>query len=150
MMTDGTWSQLAFEEAVRQAELSLTQGGIPIGSSLERAGKIVASGHNQRIQLGDPILHGEMDCLRNAGRQKTYRDTIIYSTLMPCYMCAGTIVQFKIPLVVVGESKTFAGAENLLRSHGIEVIDLADDRCVDLMNKFIEQYPDLWREDISK
>ena len=138
------------QEAIRQARKSLSEGGIPIGSSLVKNGKLVASGHNKRVQEDNPILHGEMDCLNNAGRVGSFRDTVIYSTLMPCYMCAGTIVQFKIPKVIVGESRTFAGAREFMEQHGVEVIDLDLPECVDMMNDFIAAKPTLWNEDIGE
>ena len=138
--------QLAIEEALK----GLAEGGIPIGSVLVKDGHVVAMGHNKRVQENNPILHGEMDCLNNAGRQHTYRDTVIYSTLMPCYMCAGTIVQFKIPKVVVGESRTFDGAREFMESHGVEVVDLDLPECVQMMEEFIEAEPALWNEDIME
>lgn len=138
------------EEAIRQARKSLSEGGIPIGSALVKQGKLVASGHNKRVQEDNPILHGEMDCLNNAGRVGSFRDTVIYSTLMPCYMCAGTIVQFKIPKVIVGESRTFAGARAFMEEHGVEVIDLDLPECVEMMNAFITEKPALWNEDIGE
>lgn len=112
------------EEALAEARRGLAEGGIPIGSVLVRAGAIVGRGHNRRVQKGSAILHGEMDALENAGRQRTYRDTVLYSTLAPCWMCSGTIVQFKIPRVVIAEDVTFPGAPEFLRSHGVEVVDL--------------------------
>ena len=136
--------------AIDQAQKSLQEGGIPIGSVLVKNNKIVAKGHNKRVQEQNPILHGEMDCLNNAGRIGSYKNTIIYSTLMPCYMCAGTIVQFKIPKVVVGESRTFPGAREFMESHGVEVVDLDDLNCVEMMEKFIEEKPELWNEDIGE
>lgn len=138
------------QAAIDEARLGRAQGGIPIGSVLVRAGKLVARGHNKRVQENSAIKHGEMDCLTNAGRQRTYRDTVIYSTLMPCYMCAGTIVQFKIPKVVVGESRTFDGAREFMESHGVEVIDLDLPECVAMMNEFMEAEPALWNEDIME
>ncbi|WP_080238248.1 nucleoside deaminase [Spirosoma rigui] len=138
------------QEAIAQARKSLSEGGIPIGSALVKNGKLVASGHNKRVQEDNPILHGEMDCLNNAGRVGSFRDTVIYSTLMPCYMCAGTIVQFKIPRVIVGESRTFAGARAFMEEHGVEVIDLDLPECVDMMNGFIAEKPTLWNEDIGE
>ena len=138
------------QAAIDEARLGRAQGGIPIGSVLVRAGKLVACGHNKRVQENSAIKHGEMDCLTNAGRQRTYRDTVMYSTLMPCYMCAGTIVQFKIPKVVVGESRTFDGAREFMESHGVEVIDLDLPECVAMMNEFIEAEPTLWNEDIME
>ncbi len=136
--------------AINQAKIGLSEGGIPIGSVLVKNGKIIAKGHNKRVQEDNPILHGEMDCLNNAGRVGSYRDTTIYSTLMPCYMCAGTIVQFKIPRVIVGESVTFSGAREFMESHGVEVIDLHDQECIQMMTTFIEENPDLWNEDIGE
>jgi len=138
------------QAAIDEARLGRSQGGIPIGSVLVRAGKLVARGHNKRVQEDSAIKHGEMDCLTNAGRQKNYRDTVIYSTLMPCYMCAGTIVQFKIPKVIVGESRTFDGAREFMQSHGVEVIDLDLPECVAMMNEFIKAEPTLWNEDIME
>ncbi len=136
--------------AIDEAKLGLSQGGIPIGSVLVKDGKLVATGHNKRVQEQNPILHGEMDCLNNAGRIGSYRNTVIYSTLMPCYMCAGTIVQFKIPKVIVGESRTFPGAVEFMRSHGVEVIDLDLPECIEMMENFIAAKPDLWNEDIGE
>jgi len=136
--------------AIDEAKKGLSEGGIPIGSALVKNGRLVASGHNKRVQEQNPILHGEMDCLNNAGRIGSYRDTVIYSTLMPCYMCAGTIVQFKIPKVVVGESRTFPGAAEFMRSHGVEVVDLDLPECVDMMADFIRNNPELWNEDIGE
>lgn len=136
--------------AIAQAQKGASEGGIPIGSVLVKNGKLVAAGHNKRVQEGNPILHGEMDCLLNAGRVGSYKDTVIYSTLMPCYMCAGTIVQFKIPKVIVGESRTFDGARAFMESHGVEVIDLDMTECVAMMEKFINENPTLWNEDIGE
>ena len=138
------------QAAIDEAKLGLSQGGIPIGSVLVRDGAIIAKGHNKRVQEQNPILHGEMDCLNNAGRIGNYRDTVIYSTLMPCYMCAGTIVQFKIPKVVVGESRTFSGARTFMEEHGVEVIDMDLPECIEMMNDFIHAKPELWNEDIGK
>ncbi len=136
--------------AIEQARKSRREGGIPIGSVLVKNDELVAAGHNKRVQEKNPILHGEMDCLNNAGRIGSYRGTTIYSTLMPCYMCAGTIVQFKIKKVIVGESRTFDGARAFMESHGVEVIDLDLDECVDMMNEFIGENPELWNEDIGE
>ena len=136
--------------AIAEARKSQEEGGIPIGSVLVKDGQVVAQGHNKRIQENNPILHGEMDCLNNAGRIGSYRHTTIYSTLMPCYMCAGTIVQFKIPRVVVGESQTFSGAREFMESHGVEVIDLNLPECISMMQNFIQTKPDLWNEDIME
>jgi cytosine deaminase len=138
------------QAAIEQAEKSLREGGIPIGSVLVKDGQIIARGHNKRVQEKNPILHGEMDCLTNAGRIGSYRNTIIYSTLMPCYMCAGTIVQFSIPKVVVGEAVTFAGAREFMEQHGVAVVDLNDQVCIAMMQGFIQQHPELWHEDIGE
>ena len=140
----------AFEAAYRAAQKSVNEGGIPIGAALARDGVVIASGHNERVQNGDPIAHGEMSALRAAGRQRSYRDTTLYTTLAPCAMCTGTIIQFKIPRVVVGEARTFDGEFELLRSRGVEVVVLDDQRCVDMMLTFQENNPDLWAEDIAE
>lgn len=137
-------------EAEVEALKGLSEGGIPIGSILVRDGKIIGSGHNQRVQKGSAILHGEMDCLMNAGRQKSYRDTVIYSTLSPCMMCSGTIVQFKIPRVVIGDAVNFPGATDFMRSHGIEVQILNQPGLISMMEDFIRSSPELWNEDISE
>jgi len=136
--------------AIQEAQEGYEEGGIPIGSVLVRDGKVLARGRNKRVQEQNPILHGEMDCLNNAGRVGSYKNTTIYSTLMPCYMCAGTIVQFKIPKVIVGESKTFPGAREFMESHGVEVIDLENETCIKMMEKFIAEKPALWNEDIGE
>ncbi len=136
--------------AIEEARLGQSEGGIPIGSVLVKDGKVVARGHNKRVQENNPILHGEMDCLNNAGRIGSYRNSVIYSTLMPCYMCAGTIVQFKIPKVIVGESRTFQGARAFMEAHGVEVVDLDLPECVEMMEQFIREKPDLWNEDIME
>ena len=136
--------------AIDEARKGLGERGIPIGSVLVSKGKIIGRGHNKRVQDNDPILHAEIDCLRNAGRLGTYKDTVIYSTLMPCYLCAGAIVQFGIKKVIAGESKTFAGAKRFMESHGVEVTDLNLDECKRLMKDFIENNPDLWKEDIGE
>jgi creatinine deaminase len=138
------------QAALAEARQGRQEGGIPIGSVLVRNGEIVSRGHNKRVQELDPIAHGEMDALRNAGRQRTYRDTVLYTTLMPCYMCAGTIVQFKIPKVVVGESRTFGESREFLESHGVEVVILDSEECVQMMREFIAAEPTLWNEDIME
>lgn len=144
------WSPSSFDEAVRQAAASLDAGGVPVGSALDIGGALVAASHNERVQLGDPIAHGEMSCLRKAGRQRSYRDAVLYTTLAPCAMCAGTIVQFRIPLVVVGEATTFPGELAFLRERGVEVVVLEDPRCVGLMERFQREYPAVWAEDIGE
>jgi creatinine deaminase len=140
----------AFEAAYQAAQKSLREGGIPIGAALARGGEIIATGHNERVQHGDPIAHGEMSALRAAGRQRTYRDTVLYTTLAPCAMCTGTIIQFKIPKVVVGEAETYPGEFDLLRSRGVEVVVLEDRRCVDMMQTFQRNHAELWAEDIAE
>ena len=140
-----------FEEAVNQAKIGLQEGGIPIGSVIVHDNKILGKGHNKRIQEGSVVLHGEMDALENAGRQKAavYKESVLYTTLSPCPMCSGTIILYGIPKVVVGENKTFLGEEDLLRSKGVEVIVLNDAECIDMMTKFINEKPQLWNEDIG-
>ena len=138
------------QAAIDEARQGRREGGIPIGSVLRRGDDIVSRGHNKRVQELDPIAHGEMDALRNAGRQRTYRDTVLYTTLMPCYMCAGTIVQFKIPKVVVGEARTFGESKEFLESHGVEVEILDLPECVEMMQEFIQAEPTLWNEDIME
>ena len=149
-MTDQTQKDEFMQAAIAEARLGRSQGGIPIGSVLVRDGKIIGRGRNKRVQEDSAIKHGEMDCLTNAGRQRSYRDTVIYTTLMPCFMCAGTIVQFKIPKVMVGESRTFGESRAFLESHGVEVIDLDSQECVDMMAEFIAAEPALWNEDIME
>ncbi len=136
--------------AYNEAKIGFESGGCPIGSVLARGGQELSRGHNQRVQQNDPIAHGEMDALRNAGRQKTYRDTVLYTTLSPCMMCSGTIIQFGIPRVVIGENQTFGGNELFLRERGVEVIIADDQRCIDLMAKFVREKPELWAEDIAE
>jgi cytosine deaminase len=139
------------EAAIAQAKKSLAEGGIPIGSVLVHQGKIIGRGHNCRVQTGSPIDHGEMNCLRNAGRlpARVYRECTLYSTLSPCPMCSGAIVLYRIPRVVVGENKTFLGAEDYMRSQGIQVEVLQDEECIRMMGEFIRANPDLWNEDIG-
>ena len=136
--------------AIDEAKLGLSQQGIPIGSVLVKDGKIVGRGHNKRIQDNDPITHAEIDCLRNAGRVGSYSGTTLYSTLMPCYLCAGAVVQFGIKTVYAGESATFSGAKEFMEAHGVEVIDLNLEECIQMMNTFIETNPKLWNEDIGE
>lgn len=138
------------ELAIEEARLGLAEGGIPIGSVLVRDGAVLGRGRNRRVQDGDPITHAEIACLRNAGRIGRYTGCILYSTLMPCYLCAGAVVQFKIRKVVVGESTTFPGARELMEHHGVEVIDCDLDACKTLMERFIRENPSLWCEDIAE
>ena len=137
-------------EAIAQARQGLSEGGIPIGSVIVKDGQIVGRGHNKRVQDNDPVTHAEIDCLRNAGRIGNYKDTTLYSTLMPCYLCAGAVVQFGIKKVIAGESTTFPGAKEFMESQGVEVIDLDLDECKQLMSEFIERNSQLWNEDIGK
>ncbi|MDP9004911.1 MAG: nucleoside deaminase [Verrucomicrobiota bacterium] len=136
--------------AIAQARKSLAEGGIPIGSALVLNQKLVAVGHNKRVQENDPVTHAEIDCLRQAGRIGSFHGTVLYSTLMPCYLCAGAVVQFGIKKVLVGESRTFAGAFDFMRSQGVEVIDLDLAECVEMMRTFIAEHPALWDEDIGR
>jgi len=138
------------EAAIAQAKKSLSEGGIPIGSALAREGNLLAVGHNKRVQESDPVTHAEIDCLRRAGRLGSFHNTVLYSTLMPCYLCSGAVVQFGIRKVVVGESRTFPGAPDFMRQHGVEVIDLDLPECVELMTRFIAANPELWNEDIGR
>ncbi len=144
--TDRKFLRLAYEEA----KAGYDEGGCPIGSVLARGGELVSQGRNQRVQKGDPIAHGEMDALRKAGRQKSYRDMTIYTSLSPCMMCTGTIIQFGIARVVIGENTTFGGNEEFLRSRGVEVIVADDPDCIALMTRFIAEKPELWNEDIAE
>ena len=144
--TDRKMIRIAYDEA----KGGFDEGGCPIGSVLARGDTVVAQGRNQRVQKGDPIAHGEMDALRKAGRQKTYRDTTLYTSLSPCMMCSGTIVQFGIPRVVIAENTTFGGNEDFLRERGVEVIVADDPDCIALMTRFIEEKPELWAEDIAE
>jgi creatinine deaminase len=137
--------------AIDQALKSRSEGGIPIGSVLVHEGRIIGAGHNCRVQSGSSIDHGEMNCLRNAGRlaASVYQASTIYSTLSPCPMCSGAIVLYKIPRVVVGENRTFLGAEDYMRSNGIQVEVVQDEECVRMMTEFIRDHPELWNEDIG-
>jgi cytosine/creatinine deaminase len=138
--------------AIEEAQMGLSEGGIPIGSVLVIDGRIVARGHNRRVQKASPILHAEMDCLENAGRLKAadYRRATLYSTLSPCDMCSGAALLYGIPKIVIGENRTFQGAEDYLRSRGVEVIIDDNVQCIELMETFINHNPSLWNEDIGK
>ena len=142
---DKRFLRIAYDEAKAGYE----EGGCPIGSVLAEGDQLIAKGRNQRVQKGDPIAHGEMDCPRNAGRQKSYRSMSLYTSLSPCMMCTGTIIQFGIPRLVIGENVTFGGNENFLRERGIEVVIADDADCKELMRRFIEEKPELWAEDIA-
>ena len=138
--------------AIEQARLGLATGGIPIGAALAADGRLLGAGHNQRIQMGSPIRHGETDALERAGRQpaSVYRRATMYTTLSPCDMCTGAILLYGIPRVVIGENRTFMGAEDLLRERGVEVLVVDDAECVELMTEFIDSHPELWNEDIGE
>lgn len=138
------------QAAIDEARKGLSEGGIPIGSALMRDDQLIASGHNKRVQDDDPVTHAEIDCLRNAGRLGSFHNTTLYSTLMPCYLCSGAVVQFGIKKVIVGESRTFTGGPGFMRSHGVEVIDLDLPECYEMMAEFIEENPALWNEDIGR
>lgn len=142
--TEAAFLHMAYEEALAGYQ----EGGCPIGSVLAEGDRFIARGRNRRVQDGDPIAHGEMDCLRKAGRQKSYRRMTLYTSLSPCMMCAGTIIQFGIPRIVVGEDKTFAGNAEFLRQRGVEVIVANDALCIALMARFVREKPQLWAEDI--
>jgi cytosine deaminase len=139
------------ETAMQEAQYGLAEGGIPIGAALfDNTGKLLGSGRNRRVQEGDPSAHGETDAFRRAGRQKSYRDKIMVTTLAPCWYCSGLIRQFGIGTVVVGESVNFHGGIDWLQENGIKVIDLASKECVEMMAKFIAENPALWHEDIGE
>ena len=139
------------QAAIEQARQSAAEGGIPIGAVLVHEGRIIGRGHNCRVQTGSPIDHGEMNCLRNAGRQpaRVYRDCTLYTTLSPCPMCSGAILLYKIARVVAGENRTFLGAEEYLRANGVQVEVVQDEECIQLMTDFIQANPRLWNEDIG-
>ena len=137
--------------ALDEARTSLAEGGVPVGAALFAAdGELLGRGHNRRVQEGDPSIHGETDAFRKAGRQKSYRDKILVTTLAPCWYCSGLIRQFNIGTVIVGESVNFSGGIEWLRQNGVNVIDLASDECIEMMAGFIRDYPELWNEDIGE
>jgi cytosine deaminase len=138
--------------AIEEAEAGLAEGGIPIGAVLAHDDRVLGRGHNRRVQLGSATLHGEMDALERAGRQPSaiYRASVMYTTLSPCAMCSGAILLYGIPHVIVGENRTFMGDEELLRSRGVRVDVLQDERCIRLMERFVREHPELWNEDIGK
>ncbi len=140
------------QAAISEAAAGLAEGGIPVGSVLVRQGIILGRGHNRRMQQGNPILHGEMDALQNAGRLPAhiYRECTLYTTLSPCPMCTGAILLYGIPKVVIGENRTFTGEEELLKSRGVQIEVVQSGECMDLMRRFIEAYPAVWNEDIGE
>jgi cytosine deaminase len=140
--------------ALAQARISLDGGGVPVGAVLATGGagqgrQLIAAGHNERVQRGDPVAHGEISCLRNAGRRPSYLDTTLYTTLSPCQMCTGAILLFQIPRVVVGEAQTFAGDLGFLADRGVEIVLLDDEGCMAAMQEFQTRYPEVWSEDIG-
>jgi cytosine deaminase len=138
------------QEALQEAKTGLREGGLPIGSALaDRAGRVVARGHNLRVQTGDPTAHAETVCIRNAGRCRDWHELTLVSTLSPCIMCTGTALLYRIPRVIVGENRNFLGAEDLFRSRGVELVVVDDPECIQLMAEFVRQHPDLWNEDIG-
>jgi cytosine/creatinine deaminase len=142
---DARFMRAAYEQALK----SYTEGGLPIGAIMVQNGTIVAAGHNRRVQDGDPIAHGEMDCFRRAGRRPRYDDVVLYTTLSPCMMCSGTVVQFGVKRVVIGENRNFPGNPDFLRAHGVSVVLMDDPACVALMDRFKQERPELWDEDIA-
>ncbi len=136
--------------AIEEAQKGKDEGGIPIGSVLVKDDKIIGRGHNRRLQDGDPVTHAEIDCLRNAGRVGSYAGTTLYSTLMPCYLCAGAVVQFNIKKVVAGEAETFPGAIDFMLQHGVNVVNLDMEECKQMMKNFVTQNPRIWHEDIGE
>ncbi len=145
-LNDDKFMSLAFCEAKEGYD----EGGIPVGAVMVKNGKVIGRGHNKRVQHGDPTAHGEMDCLRNAGRMSNYKGVTLYTTLSPCMMCTGTIIQFGINRVVVGENKNFEGNTAFLQECGVEVVVQNNSECIDLMQKFIKEKPVLWNEDIAE
>lgn len=137
--------------AIEEAKLGLSEGGIPIGAALfDRDGNLLGRGHNRRVQDGDPSIHGETDAFRKAGRQRSYRDCIMVTTLAPCWYCSGLIRQFKIGTVIVGQSQTFQGGIDWLRENGVDVVDLNSAECIEILDSFIIKHPEIWNEDIGE
>jgi cytosine deaminase len=139
------------QAAIDEAKQGLAEGGIPIGSVIVYHGEIIGRGHNMRVQKGDPLLHGEMSAFQQAGRQPAavYRNSVLYTTLSPCPMCSGTSLLYKIPKIVIGENKTFQGAEDWLQAQGVELVVVQDDECIAMMRKFISEHSGLWNEEIT-
>jgi creatinine deaminase len=143
--------QALLQVAIDEALLGLSEGGVPVGGALFTAdGSLLGRGHNRRVQEGDPSIHGETDAFRKAGRQRSYRDKIMVTTLAPCWFCSGLIRQFNIGTVIVGESVNFAGGVDWLREHGVAVIDMASKECIDMMSDYIINNPAVWNEDIGE
>jgi len=151
VVMDRERSLLMLKTAIEEARTGLAEGGIPIGAALFHAnGTLLGRGHNRRVQLGDPSLHAETDAFRRAGRQRSYRDKIMVTTLAPCWYCSGLVRQFGIGTVIVGESRTFSGGIEWLRQHGVQVIDLESEECATLLASFIAEHPAIWNEDIGE
>jgi creatinine deaminase len=149
-MTDAAHAAM-LDIAMEEARIGLSEGGIPIGAALfEAGGKLLGRGHNRRVQQGDPSIHGETDAFRNAGRRRSYQNTLMVTTLAPCWYCSGLIVQFRIGAVIVGESRTFRGGIDWLRERGVTVIDLDSPQCVQLLGGYITAHPEVWNEDIGE
>jgi cytosine deaminase len=137
--------------AIAEARAGLAEGGIPIGAALfTRDGELLGRGHNRRVQEDDPSVHGETDAFRRAGRQRSYRHTVMVTTLAPCWYCSGLVRQFGIPKVVLGESVNFQGGEQWLAENGVEIVDLRSEECIRMLGEFIAAHPDLWHEDIGE
>ncbi len=149
-LDDETKYRAMLEVAITEARIGLAEGGIPIGAAMfDGAGKLLASGHNRRVQQDDPSIHAETDAFRRAGRQKSYREVTMVTTLAPCWYCSGLVRQFGIRTLIVGESQTFSGGLDWLREHGVTVIDLNSEVCASLMKQYIALHPDVWNEDIG-
>ena len=150
-MTDSLLYRSMLQVALEEARIGFEEGGIPIGAALfKSSGELVSRGHNRRVQQGDPSVHGETDAFRRAGRQTSYRDLVMVSTLAPCWYCSGLVRQFRIGTLVVGESRTFAGGLDWLRENGVEVIDLDSSECRELLEGYISAHPEVWNEDIGE
>ena len=150
-MADSGFYERMLTVALEEARQGLAEGGIPIGAALfKRSGELVSCGHNRRVQQGDPSVHAETDAFRRAGRQRSYRDLIMVTTLAPCWYCSGLVRQFRIGTLVVGESRTFAGGLDWLREHGVEVIDLDSTECRELLESYIAAHSEIWNEDIGE
>jgi cytosine/creatinine deaminase len=150
-LTDSALYQIMLQVALEEARIGFEEGGIPIGAALfKRSGELLSRGHNRRVQQSDPSVHGETDAFRRAGRQTSYRDLVMVTTLAPCWYCSGLVRQFRIGTLVVGESRTFAGGTDWLRENGVEVIDLDSRECRELLEGYIAAHPDIWNEDIGE
>lgn len=150
MTTDINYQRM-LRVAVDEARAGLAEGGIPIGAALfTRSGELLGAGHNRRIQENDPSVHGETDAFRKAGRQQSYRDKIMVTTLAPCWYCSGLVLQFRIGMVIVGESVNFAGGVEWLREKGVEVVDLASQECIEMLAAYIQEHKEIWNEDIGE